>query len=85
MIPGFWWPGEQNDPAHFEWHPQLDGQSNTLPNPGHALPDNSLHPGYKWKLPDTLYVWRKSKSNEDTKSFRQMLGPGNFRRPPFVF
>jgi hypothetical protein len=66
MIPGFWWPGEQNDPAHFEWHPQLDGQSNTLPNPGHALPDNSLHPGYKWKLPDTLYVWRKSKSNEDT-------------------
>jgi hypothetical protein len=58
MRAGIYWRGEQNDPAHYEWHPKIHDINNAPApkTPGKALNDDQVDAGYAWKIPQKLYV-----------------------------
>jgi len=53
---GGWWDDSLNDPAHVEWHPRLHDVKHTS-KPGHALRDDQIDASYRWRIPETIYVW----------------------------
>jgi len=56
VVWGGWWDGAF-DPAHVEWHPELF-DPDSVATSGVALTDEQVKPGYVWKIPAEIYVFR---------------------------
>ncbi len=59
MVWGGWWKGQNNDPAHVEWHPRFlaTDSKNQIPSETAPLTLTAEQMGYKWKIPSRIVLF----------------------------